>query len=75
MKRYYYHVSYFHKSGTDEHIGDGIIHIPEPIKTAEALTRVREDILTDFGGEGTVVVLGFTLLWIEDAEPEEVATT
>jgi hypothetical protein len=74
MKRYFYHVSFFHKIGISERIGDGILTLPEPIKTREAVVRAREEILANCGGEGAVVLLGFQLLRIEDAEPEEVGT-
>jgi hypothetical protein len=56
-------------------VGDVIIDTPEPIKTAKTINRIREVIKAD--GEdkdATVVILGFTLLRIEDAEPEEVET-
>lgn len=70
MKRYYYHVSYYHKGKTGDRLGDGILHTPEPIKTAESIIRVREGILADCGGEGVVVLLGFQLLRIEDVSEE-----
>jgi hypothetical protein len=75
MKRYYYHVSYYRAGEKVDGVGDVIIDTPEPIKTAQTINRIREVIKAD--GEdkdATVVILGFTLLRIEDAEPEEVET-
>lgn len=76
MKRYFYHVSYYKAGEKMDGVGDVIIDTPEPIKTAETINRIREAILADREDKDTtVVILGFTLLRIEDAEPEEVATT
>ena len=76
MRRHYYHVSYYKGGEKEESVGDVVINTPEPIKTAKTINRIREAILADSGDQdATVVILGFTLLRVEDAEPEEVATT
>lgn len=74
MKRYYYHVRYYVK-GKDHSVGEGIINSTEPIKNAETINRIREAIKADGEDEdAAVVILGWQLLRIEDAEPEEVET-
>jgi hypothetical protein len=68
-------VSYYKAGKKEDGVGDCVINTPEPIKTAKTVNRIREVIKAD--GEdkdATVVILGFTLLRIEDAEPEEVGT-
>jgi hypothetical protein len=68
-------VSYYRSGEKVDGVGDVIIDTPEPIKTAETINRVREVIKTDGGDQdATVVILGFTLLRIETAKTEEVAT-
>lgn len=74
MKRYFYHVSYFWLYEGEGTLADTIIDTPEPIKTEEAINRVREVIQAGYGVRGPVGLLGFQLLRIENVEPEEVAT-
>ncbi len=64
MKRYFYHVSYYRKSEKEDGVGDCIINISKPIKTAEGINAMREAIEED--KEATVVILNFQLLRIED---------
>jgi hypothetical protein len=73
MKRHFYHVSYYSKSKKTDNVGDCIIDAPEPITTVEGIDAMRELIAQD--EETTVVILGFTLLRIEDTEPKDVTAT
>ena len=66
MKRYFYHVSYYISVKGVDAVGDCIVDVPTPIKTAEAINAMREKIAED--KEGTVVILSFQLLRIEGAE-------
>ena len=74
MKRYFYHVSYYKAGRQEDGVGDCVVDTPEPIKTAETLNRIREAIMDDNGGGGSLVILGFQLLRIETAPTEEVPT-
>lgn len=74
MKRYHYHVAYYLGDKSGGMLEDTIIHTPTPIKTEEDFNTVRGAIRTRYGGRGFVVILNITLLRIEDAKPEEVAT-
>lgn len=66
MKTYFYWVSYIKQDQTkDKIIGDCIIDTSDPIATKDDISRVKRTI---DGGEGiTVVILGFTLLRVEES--------
>jgi hypothetical protein len=66
MKKYYYHVSYYHNSKKDERLGDITCTTTQPIETDGHLAEIREAIRA--GNEGTVVILGFQLLRTEEVE-------
>jgi hypothetical protein len=75
MKRYYYHVAYYKKGKKSLGVGDIVVDTPEHIKTSGHINAVRRTIAADCEDEVTaLVILGWQLPRIEDAEPEEVAT-
>lgn len=68
MKKYVYHVSYYHKGTRNTLVGDCTATLSAPLTNLQAFERLRESILDTFDDRGTLVLFNVQLLYVEDLD-------